>query len=291
MARRRKGAPLPGSLGQLIQQYRSSLEFKSLRPNTKRGYLDAINRMGANDGYKLPVKDIRRGHVMWLRDEYAATPAIANRVIQVLSILMNYAMDLEWRDTNPCTRVKHFPKGEFRRWSPEAVEYGTTQIRERFRRAVVLALYTGQREGDLVAMRWDDWDGEGIAVVQEKTGARLWIPCHSALKGELALWRGTRTATTMLTDSRGTPWAANSFATGFGRERDRHPILKGLVFHGLRKTAAAKLAEAGCSTHEIASITGHKTLAMIQHYAKEADQKVNAMAAVVKLENYRPKVR
>ncbi len=38
----------------------------------------------------------------------------------------------------------------------------------------------------------------------------------------------------------------------------------GLTFHGLRYTASAKLAEAGCSLKEIASITGHKILIMIE---------------------------
>jgi len=61
-----------------------------------------------------------------------------------------------------------------------------------------------------------------------------------------------------------------------------------VTFHGLRKSAAARLAEAGCSIEEIAAITGHKTLAMIQHYTKEAEQKklaANAMAKMEKMMN------
>ena len=34
--------------------------------------------------------------------------------------------------------------------------------------------------------------------------------------------------------------------------------------HGLRKLAAVKLAEAGWTTHEIAAVTGHHTLAMVE---------------------------
>jgi integrase len=36
--------------------------------------------------------------------------------------------------------------------------------------------------------------------------------------------------------------------------------------HGLRKAAARPLAEAGCTTHEIAAITGHKTLSEVERY-------------------------
>jgi integrase len=63
-----------------------------------------------------------------------------------------------------------------------------------------------------------------------------------------------------------------------------HLQLKGLVFHGLRKAAAVRLAEAGCSTHEIAAITGHETLAMVELYTKGAEQKRRAVAAIQKLE-------
>ena len=42
--------------------------------------------------------------------------------------------------------------------------------------------------------------------------------------------------------------------------------------HGLRKAAARRLVEAGCTTHEIASITGHKTLSEIERYTREAER-------------------
>ncbi len=46
-----------------------------------------------------------------------------------------------------------------------------------------------------------------------------------------------------------------------------------LVIHGWRYTAARLLAEAGCSDSEIQSVTGHKTLAMVQKYRAQANQK------------------
>ena len=61
--------------------------------------------------------------------------------------------------------------------------------------------------------------------------------------------------------------------------------LVGMTFHGLRYTAAAKLAEAGCSLKEIASITGHKSLAMIEKYTRDADQERLSGAAIIAWEN------
>jgi hypothetical protein len=48
----------------------------------------------------------------------------------------------------------------------------------------------------------------------------------------------------------------------------------------MRKAAARRLAEAGCTPHQIASITGHKTLGEIERYTKAADQVRMARAAI-----------
>ena len=34
-------------------------------------------------------------------------------------------------------------------------------------------------------MRWEQYDGRGIGVRQQKTGTLLWVPCHSRLKETL----------------------------------------------------------------------------------------------------------
>ncbi len=58
------------------------------------------------------------------------------------------------------------------------------------------------------------------------------------------------------------------------------------VLHGLRKAAARRLAEAGCSSKQIASITGHKSLDEVERYTAKADQKILARAAVTRLEEH-----
>jgi hypothetical protein len=44
------------------------------------------------------------------------------------------------------------------------------------------------------------------------------------------------------------------------------------------------LAEAGCSAHEIAAITGHRSLALVSLYTASADQERMATAAIVRLQ-------
>ena len=54
-------------------------------------------------------------------------------------------------------------------------------------------------------------------------------------------------------------------------------------FHGLRKSVSVRLAEAGCTPHEIAAITGHASLKEIVRYTKTADRKRLAAAAMEKV--------
>lgn len=92
-----------------------------------------------------------------------------------------------------------------------------------------------------------------------------------------------RQAVTVLVSSKGVPWrTANVLAQAFGAELTRLGIKA--VFHGLRKTTAVVLAEAGCSTKQISAITGQSDQ-MVEHYAKMADRERLAQAAVTKLEH------
>jgi len=58
--------------------------------------------------------------------------------------------------------------------------------------------------------------------------------------------------------------------------------------HGLRKAAARRLAEAGCTTHQIAAITGHRSLAEVARYTRAAEQVELARSAMSRL---RPNVK
>ena len=90
---------------------------------------------------------------------------------------------------------------------------------------------------------------------------------------------GDRTAVNILTTVTGIPWNQGHFKKEM-RTAIYDAELRGLTFHGLRKTAAKKLAELGCSEDQIRAITGHKTSAMVAHYTREADQKRLATAAI-----------
>src|SRR5262249_4740958 len=138
------------------------------------------------------------------------------------------------------------------------------------RRAYALALYTGQRKSDLVSMARAHRKAGTIRVVQE-------------LAAELA--RGVVGHISLLTTSQGKAIDPVYFGAWFAEAIEAVGLPEDCVLHGLRKTAARRLAEAGCSEEEIKAITGHATSRMIAHYTKAADRRKQATAAILKLEN------
>jgi integrase len=273
----------PQSMGALILEYQASPEWRGLKPASKRVYGYVLGWLIKKGGQR-PVALIRRKHIKKWRDARSETPGMANMVVSVARTLMAFAVDNEHRDDNPALRIKLFRLGEHRAWTPEelmAFEHrwpaGTMQ-----RRAYALARYTGQRCGDLAAMTRAHRRGGMIRVVQQKTGAELWVAEHRELMAELG--RGEQGHMSLLTKADGGSFDGEGLSPWFADAIENAGLPDDCVMHGLRKVAARDLADAGCSEHEIMSVTGHKSLAEVQRYTKAADQKRLAKAAILKLE-------
>ncbi len=152
--------------------------------------------------------------------------------------------------------------------------------------AMLLAIYTGQRQGDLLRLPWSAYDGTTISLRQRKTGAYVPIPVADTLKA--ALDSARRRSPIMLTNSEGKPWSESGFQGAWSKATKRAGI-RGLTFHDLRGTAVVTLARAGCNEVEIYSITGHKPgdvqAILTAHYLpRDAEVATNAIA---KLNQYK----
>ena len=149
---------------------------------------------------------------------------------------------------------------------------------EPLQRALVLALETGQRQGDLLRLPWSSYDGSWVRLRQSKTGRAVNIPVTRRLRNT------PRTATVILTNRRGLPWNPDTFWRLWGLAARKAKIVD-RTFHDLRGTAVTRLAEAECSHAEIASITGHSMRdvgAILDKYLARTDK--IALAAIAKLE-------
>jgi integrase len=153
-------------------------------------------------------------------------------------------------------------------------------IGSKARLALALGIYTGQRRSDVVRMGRQHVRDGAITVRQEKTKTPLALPMHPDLQAVIAATPGEHL--TFLVTKAGKSYNPNDLSEQFRKWCDEAELPERCVFHGLRKAAARRLAEAGCSPHEIAAVTGHKTLRMVEHYTKAADQERLARQAMVK---------
>lgn len=280
----------PESMDALLAAYRRSPEWSALATatrNTYSIYLRLLDRIG-----HVPVAALKRRELLAIRDSVATTRGngAGAGFQRAAGALFAWALDRGWIENHPLSRAKSLPRGHLPPWSDAQAEAALASLPEAYRRVVILGMHTGQRRGDLIALTWAAYDGRTIRLRQQKgrTGAQrplLVIPVHPALKAELDAWRAAMGASvTILTAPRGKPWTAQHLSREMGRELAERG-LDGLNVHGLRKLAAGRLAEAGCSPHEIQAITGHTTLGMVELYTRGADQERMAEAAIVKLTN------
>jgi integrase len=113
---------------------------------------------------------------------------------------------------------------------------------EHLRLALTLALWTGQRQGDLSRLAWSAYDGTRIRLTQGKTGVRVMVPAGAPLRQALDATR--RQSPIILVNIDGKPWASGGFRASWGKACKKAGI-EGVTFHDLRGTAVTRLALAG----------------------------------------------
>jgi integrase len=119
---------------------------------------------------------------------------------------------------------------------------------------------------------------DAIEVRQQKTSTNLKIPLHAELKRVIESTPSGHL--TFLVTKDGKSFSPSGFGNWFGDCCKQAGLDKRLRSHGLRKAMCRRLAEAGCSAHEIAAISGHKSLREVERYTKAADQLRMAKAAM-----------
>nr|WP_244536829.1 tyrosine-type recombinase/integrase [Methylobacterium brachiatum] len=95
------------------------------------------------------------------------------------------------------------------------------------------------------------------------------VPVFSDLAEAIAA--APRTHLTFLVTEYGKPFSTVGFGNRF-REWRNQAGLPHCSAHGLRKATAARLAERGCTPHEIMAVTGPQTLEEVERYTREAQR-------------------
>jgi integrase len=274
-----------GTIGDLVVSFYKSPYFENLKP---RSYRLVLDKFAQEDGHRL-VRDMPRRVAMNIIEEIGATrPGMANLTLKAMRRLFAYAVKKEMRDDNPFVGIESYKLGTHHTWTDaEIAAYETVwPIGTRERLAFDLLLYTGQRVGDVAAMRRSDIRNGAIHLTPEKTGDDLVVPQVIPLHPNLlrSMKACPAKGLTLIGQANGRPISGAGLSSIIERAARRAGLPDKCVPHGLRKARMRRLAERGATTKEIASVSGHKTLKEVERYTMAADQARLARAAMAREE-------
>jgi integrase len=271
----------PGSFSALCVSYYNSPEFCGLKSSTQGVRRNILERFRREHGHRS-LKDLKAIHIRTILGAMAKRPESANGLLKVLRAVLGHAVAIDLLAANAALGVKPYRSRNaegYHTWTEaEITQFQAAHpLGTRAGLAMALALYTGQRRGDVVRLGWQHVKDGRIVVRQQKTSAALAIPIHPELERTLAVL--PKTNMTFLVTEFGKPFAAAGFGNWF-RRMCNAARLPHCSMHGLRKAACRRLAEAGCSANEIAAISGHASLREVARYTSAASQRLLADRAV-----------
>lgn len=280
-----------GSLRALCIAYFGSAEVQRLDRRTvhvRRLIMDHLcERFGT-----CRVDELEARHVRAMRDLKPDRPEAGNAIVKALRAVLRFGVETGHLSQNVAKDVAYIRSGGegFHSWSPSEVAQfeRAFPIGTKARLAFDLLLCTGQRRSDVVRLGWHHLHGDTITFTQVKNGrlkpVTLSLPLLPELWESLIATVGDERGPAFLLSEHGKPFTAESFGNRF-RKWCNEAGLPHCSSHGLRKAAAKRLAEHGCSIHEIAAVTGHRSLKEVQRYTLGADQIRLARSAFKRLPN------
>jgi integrase len=261
-AARRK--PATGTLFSLVVVFKASSEFTGLSEKTQKDYRRYLKMIEDEFG-TMPlaaVEDRRaRGKFKAWRDTMADRPRAADYAWTVLARVLSVAKDRGAIAFNVCERGGRLYEADRTEiiWRADHITKFCAVAADELQFALLLALWTGQRQSDLIRLAWMQYDGTKIRLRQRKgKKKRVVIPVGAPLKAALDSRRPEKPEGAILRNTFGDAWTSDGFRTSWGKAFDRSGLGdEDLHFHDLRGTAVTRLALSGCTVPEIAAITGH----------------------------------
>jgi len=245
----------------VLRRYQDSADFARLADRTRSDYVKHVKKIETKFG-KLPLIALKakksRGVILEWRDELARSSVRqADYTIAVLKAVLSWADDRGLIEANPLERVRKLYRSTRADsvWTKADVDAFYANASHSLQFAMFLALATGQRQGDILKLRWSDYQGGTIRLRQQKTGTRVAIELTALERAQLEAEpkRGPQ----MVTNESDRPYTSHGFSSSWRKAAKRAGIV-GLTFHDLRGTAITRWAIVSGWTHaKISGVSGH----------------------------------
>lgn len=222
----------------------------------------------------------------------AKSTATLNRYMVAIAAVFTWAIEQRLSPKNwvhPCRGIKRLPESDGRVRFLDAAE--RTRLFEACKESqyprlfamALMAMKTGARRGELLALTWRDIDLEsGIASLgRTKNGDRRTLVLLPDVVEALAPFQSSDLDRYVFGSVRSKYQVPTSIDSAW-RDAVARARIKNFKFHDLRHCCASYMAQAGIPLNVIAEVLGHRKLDMTKRYAHLTTQtKANAMLAAL----------
>ncbi|RVG45617.1 tyrosine-type recombinase/integrase [Sinorhizobium meliloti] len=235
----------------------------------------------------LPYADMRKRHVLEIRDAIRDKPGARNDVKRTISAMFSWAVESDLASVNPASQIKLLYSGDgFHTWTIGEVRQFEAKhpIGSKARLMLHLALYTGLRLNSLAILGRQHIRNGTLTIRPEKTrkssGVTVEIPVLPELQKTID--ESSTGNLTFLVTEFNKPFTVNGLGNKMRDWCDQAELFH-CTTHGLRKAGATIAAENGATDEELMAIFGWTTKNQTTTYTKKARRKKMAAGAMRKL--------
>lgn len=277
----------------LEQHARPKKKASSVKEDERLWRLHLARRFADKKVKKLDIASIRKMHA-----DMRSTPGAANRACALLSKMMSFAVDNEWRADNPCLRVQRYPEKAMERFltggETKALWQALAEDDDQCAATIIkVLLLTGARKGEVLKMRWSDLDLASpdpswtLRAGQQKGERALQSdmvrPLDPVVADLLSEWRRQQAVPSMhwvFPSERKQGAHRTCFKYAWTRIRKTVGI-EDVRVHDLRHSFASFAVNSGASLEAIGAALGHKDVRTTKRYAHVSDQSMRGVVSAV----------
>jgi len=272
------GAVRDKSVSDILSEYRDTVA-----PTHKGEKWEVVrlNLILRDDLAKVPLEELNQTHIAQWRDRRLTkvSPASVRREWNLLSSAFTIAAkEWRWIPANPMQEVKRPapPASRDRLFTQDEIDrliavmnYRTDAPPEtstaRVCAAMLFAIETGMRAGEIVALTWSDI-AETVATVREGKTAAAARRVPLTVEAQRLLAQLPKDKPTCFEVS-------TSQIDSLFRKSKKKALIEGLHFHDTRATAITRLA-AKINILDLARMVGHQDLRMLQVYYRDSAESI-----------------
>ena len=259
--------------------------YHRCKPSTRQRLDSALRTQLLPTFGEHRLDEIRSSAVHEWFDRYSRTaPAGANRILDILKQIFNYAIECGLMDANPARGVRHNPRPRVTRFLSQEELTRVHAVLDAHRgrgsgqqqvAIIRLLLLTGCRKSELVRLRWDEVDEGVLRLADSKTGPRTVFLSKAARE---LIARQPRTDSPYVFPSLKDGSRHRSSELSLWRKVQREAEIDDVRLHDLRHTFASHAVMQRVPLPVLSQLLGHSRDRMAMRYAHIGDREVEAAA-------------